>query len=321
MAALTHPSGARVVDLHDVAAGELDAVLEEERLTWRALLHWDFSASAELVRRFVKIRALNGHALLINGRVAGYSYYVCEERKALIGDIYVERAHATSEHEDMLLAATLRDLAHLPYLDRIEAQLMMLHGHFERPLPYARFLRVAPRNFMLADLDDTKNLEPGAASEKYTFEHWSEAHQEEAARLIAAAYKGHIDSNINDQYRSVSGAHRFLTNIIQYPGCGAFFGPASLVARDAEGKLGGLCLGSMVAADVGHITQICVAPEAQGTGLGFELMRRSLGVFADQGCEKASLTVTASNSRAIQLYQRLGYRAVRRFAAYVWEGF
>jgi len=321
MAALSHASGNRVVDLRELASEELDSVLEEERLTWRAQLSWDFSASAELVRRFVKIRALSGHALVSHGQVIGYSYYVCEERKALIGDLYIERAHSSTENEDLLLAATLRSIIGLPYMQRIEAQLMMLHGPFERALPYTRFLRVQPRNFMLADLNDVGKLPEGPAASESTFELWTDQSHEESARLIAQAYHGHVDGTINDQYRSFNGAQRFLTNIVQYPGCGTFFAPASFAARDSGGNLTGICLGSMVASDVGHITQICVAPEVQKSGLGYELMRRSLVSFAEEGCEKASLTVTASNAHAIRLYQRMGYRAMRRFAAYVWEGF
>lgn len=321
MAALSHASGARVVDLRELASEELDPVLEEERLTWRAQLSWDFSASAELVRRFVKIRALNGHALVSHGQVIGYSYYVCEEHKALIGDLYIERAHSTTENEDLLLAATLRSIISVPYMHRIEAQLMMMHGPFERPLPYGRFLRVQPRNFMVADLNDVHHLPEGPAGDEFTFALWRDQDHDESARLIADAYHGHVDGTINDQYRSFGGAQRFLTNIVQYPGCGTFFGPASIAARDAHGILCGICLGSMVAVEVGHITQICVVPEVQRAGLGYELMRRSLLNFANEGCEKASLTVTACNAHAIRLYQRLGYRATRRFAAYVWENF
>jgi ribosomal protein S18 acetylase RimI-like enzyme len=50
-------------------------------------------------------------------------------------------------------------------------------------------------------------------------------------------------------------------------------------------------------------------------------MRTAMVAMVDDGCERTSLTVTASNSGAIQLYQRLGFRSTRRFAAYVWDGF
>ena len=43
------------------------------------------------MRRFVDMRALNGSALVEDGEVAGYMYYVLEEDKGLIGDLYVRR--------------------------------------------------------------------------------------------------------------------------------------------------------------------------------------------------------------------------------------
>jgi len=146
--------------------------------------------------------------------------------------------------------------------------------------------------------------------------------QESAAYLIPEAYRGHIDSRINDQYDTVSGARRFLYNIVQYPGCGAFFRPASHVALNLDtGELAGLSLCSLVAQEVGHITQICVAPQYRGMGLGYELLRRSLVGLEQAGCRLATLTVTAANREAIVLYERVRFTTARKFRAFVWEGF
>jgi ribosomal protein S18 acetylase RimI-like enzyme len=71
----------------------------------------------------------------------------------------------------------------------------------------------------------------------------------------------------------------------------------------------------------GHITQICVAPEVRGTGLGYEVLRRSLMTLQEHGCRKVSLTVTAANREAVDLYERMGFRTTRKFHAFVWEGF
>jgi ribosomal protein S18 acetylase RimI-like enzyme len=153
-------------------------------------------------------------------------------------------------------------------------------------------------------------------------EKWSDHHHDGAAQLIAAAYAGHIDSRINDQYRSVEGARRFLYNIVQYPGCGTFFRPASYVAFDLErGWLCGLALTSLVGPEAGHITQICVSPEVRGSGVGYELLRRSLMTLKEHGCRKVSLTVTAANREAVELYERMSFSLIRQFSAYVWEGF
>ena len=85
--------------------------------------------------------------------------------------------------------------------------------------------------------------------------------------------------------------------------------------------MAGVIFGSLVAADTGHITQVCVLPTHKGHGVGYELVRRALHVFTENRCERVSLTVTAANTSAVELYQRMGFRATRRFAAYVWEGF
>ena len=95
---------------------------------------------------------------------------------------------------------------------------------------------------------------------------------------------GHIDSRINDQYRTSAGARRFLHNIVQYPGCGAFYRPASLAAFEGvSGRLCGISLASLVTPETGHVTQICVSPAVRGTGIGYELLRQSLTTLARHG--------------------------------------
>lgn len=322
-AARSDPHSDSVVDVHALSGHQLAALLEEEISEWRRNLDWDFAPSAELVRRFVEMRALTGYALLDSTGVVGYSYYVVDEGKGLIGDLYVRAAQRTVERENLLLATILDALWRTPGTVRIESQLLMLGSAKPapgiRPVPYAQWFRNFPRLYLEAPLARALQLEP-RATPNATILPWSERRQEEAARCIAAAYRGHIDSQINDQYRSSSGAGRFLTNIVQFPGCGSFFGPASYIAEDrSTGIVCGICLASIVADGVGHITQVCVNPEFRGTGLGYELLRRSLLSLAARACRSVSLTVTTANLSAVRLYERMGFRTRRTFSAFVWE--
>jgi len=315
------PRGA-LLDLRDLQPEHLVEVLEEETEAWHNGLDWDFRASAELVKRFVQVRALNGFALLEGGvrgaKVAGYCYYVAEEGKGLIGDFYVREASRTVENENRLLEAVLDSMWKTPGMRRVESQMLMLSSPLNRPVPFRRWFRMFPRRFFEAPVSvgALPPREPAGA----TVVPWTLSLSEEAARLIAISYRDHVDSLINDQYRSPPGALRFLSNIVQFPGCGIFFEPASFAARDrATGALCGISLASMVASDVGHITQLCIAPSHQGRGLGYELMRRSLEALAMHGCRSVSLTVTGANQSALRLYESLGFRNLRDFAAYVWE--
>jgi ribosomal protein S18 acetylase RimI-like enzyme len=323
MAARLHPALLRppeIVDLRRVTARDLEPLLHEETAAWRQELEWDFEKSADLVRRFVDLRALNGCALVEGGEVSGYLYYVLEENKGLIGDLYVRREYRTEEREDRLLETGLAEIMAVRAVNRIESQLMMVRYARDRAIPRRECLAVYERNFMRADLR-TIALEEGRVRRPMYIEKWSDQYHEAASQLIAAAYTGHVDSRINDQYRSTAGARRFLYNIMQYPGCGAFYRPASFAAFEAAtGRLCGISLASLVAAATGHITQICVTPTVRGTGIGHALLRRSLETLRDMGCASASLTVTASNADAVNLYRRRGFEVARQFAAFVWEG-
>jgi ribosomal protein S18 acetylase RimI-like enzyme len=318
MAALPDVHDEPLIELRRMAADRLDPLLAEETEAWRENLDWDFRHSADLVRRFVHMQALSGFALVLNHKIAGYVYYVCEEGKGLIGDLYLLREHRNVLNENVLLEAALNAIWRMPGVKRVEAQLMMLTSPLDRMVPQKNWFRCYPRHFMEAPLGMTVRLEPRKQA-GISIVRWTQARHEETARLVANAYHGHLDGEINDQYRSVTGARRFLTNIVQYPGCGKFFAPASYGAVNAEGELRGASLASLVADDVGHITQVCVARGHQGTGLGYELVRQSLMSLAVHGCRNVSLTVTASNANAVSLYRRMGFTTRRDFAAYIWE--
>jgi len=323
MAALPETPDTRLVDLRKISGNELGPALEEETALWRTALDWDLRPATDLVRRFVDMQALNGFALLEGARPIGYSYYIRDARKGLIGDLYVMATERTLEREHALMEATLEALWRSPGVHRVESQLLMFNSARQswpnqRRMPFADRLRAYPRKFMevpVSKVLDLREYQPGGIS----IAPWSENRQDESARLVAAAYRGHVDGDINDQYRSPGGARRFLNNIVQYPGCGTFFAPASYAASDSRGALCGISLTSLVASDTGHITQVCVAPSHRGTGVGYALLRRSLLALAVHGCQRVSLTVTAANASAVRLYDQMGFTERRGFAAFVWD--
>jgi len=322
MAALPEPSHGshpgNIVNLRNLASPALAYLLEEEAAAWRRDFFWDFQPSAELVRKFVDLRALTGCAVLRGGHATGYTYFVCEDGKALIGDLFVRASPQQRQEEDTLLEVMLGSLWNTPGIRRVEGQLMMLRQPFSRQVPYPDCFTIHPRRFYQADLARVDGLSVETHTRQRILP-WSEAYQEESAALISRSYVGHIDSEINDQYRSAEGAQRFLMNIIQYPGCGMFYGPASFVSVDSSThRISGLCLASLVSEGTGHITQLCVGPDHRGIGLGRELLRRSLLALAAHRVIRVSLTVTTLNRKAIRLYERMGFRNQRDFAAYVW---
>lgn len=322
MAAVPDAPLPELIELPQLGATDLDALLGEEIGVWERRFAWDFRPSADLLRRFLQIRSLYGFALRSTNEIVGYAYHVCEGRKGLIGDFYVRPHHAASSAEMLLLGSIVQNLMSSPGIRRIESQLMLLHTPLNQPLPFGRHLTRHDRNFMSIDSASVVSLAPKQPSIRVTFAPWTERHLEEIAHLVSASYKGHVDSEINDQYRSIPGARQFLMNIVKFPGCGRFSPGASVVAIDnTTGRLCGVCLASLVAGDSGHVTQLCILPGIRGARLGYELMRQSLVRLVELGCATVSLTVTCSNVDAIRLYESAGFQTRGSFPALVWEGF
>jgi len=323
MKQLTQPE---VLDLRHYSARQLRPLLEEEVRQWNERLHWDYRNSVDLLLQYLDSRVLPGLVALQNDHLCGYIFCVYEGSKALIGDVYASSAlsapHSTAEVEQRLLLHLIETLQHQPGVERIESQLL-LHpsGELAAPFLSAGFQR-HPRLFMECMLatdapfaDAAPHLPPGLAVHP-----WSSAWFQEAGKLIHRAYLGHADGHINDQYATLEGCLRFLHNIVRFPGCGVFDNDASLDIHDQEsGVLLGLLLCSRVRADVGHITQICVLPEHRGRGLARALLHQSAAALSKHGAQSISLTVTAGNTSAVALYQKLGFYQKHHFDAMVWS--
>ena len=314
-----------ILDLRHFASTDLRPLIEEEISVWRSNLHWDYRASAEMVLRYIDSRILPGFAAIERGRVHGYCFFVYEGAKGVIGDLFVEDSGATRERrqeiELRLLQSVISTMQHSPGVRRIEAQLLVHPaGHLAEPFItegfhcYQRIFLTLPvtREYV----EPTRPLPP-----EIEIHRWTEADYQPAAGIITAAYRGHVDSDVNDQYRTTVGSLRFLNNIVRFPGCGVFDPAGSFVAthRPTRTRIG-ILLCSRVRHDVGHITQLCTLPEYRGHGIGEHLLRYCRADLQSRGFTELSLTVTEENNRALALYLRLGFQHLHTFDGFVWEG-
>jgi ribosomal-protein-alanine N-acetyltransferase len=71
-----------------------------------------------------------------------------------------------------------------------------------------------------------------------------------------------------------------------------------------------------IAAGEAHVLNICVAPEAQGRGLGRRLLRALVRIARGQGAERVFLEVRPSNAQAIALYHDEGFNEIGRRPRY-----
>jgi len=69
-----------------------------------------------------------------------------------------------------------------------------------------------------------------------------------------------------------------------------------------------------------HIVNLAVAPQARRKGYGRTLLRGVLERGRDAGCVWAGLEVRTHNQAAIKLYEKFGFRILRRLPAYYEDG-
>ena len=312
-----------ILDLRHFSSADLRPLLEDEVAMWGRLLSWDYTGSAEMILRYMDAKILPGYAAIERGSISGYSFFVYEQSKGVIGDLYVRDGGRTSnrrEVEERLLTHVIETLQQSPGIHRVEAQLLAHDaGEVARPFLQQGFSR-HPRVFMNFDMRKHPQTAPTLKPE-FEIRAWSEPEYQPAAAVITAAYRGHVDSEINDQYRTLSGSLRFLNNIVRFPGCGTFDPQGSFVVFHRRSRsMVGLILCSQIRPDVGHVTQVCVLPEYRSAGLGVVLLAATTRSLRERSFQAVSLTVTEANDRAIALYQRIGFESSRVFDAFVWEG-
>jgi ribosomal protein S18 acetylase RimI-like enzyme len=313
---------AEILDLRHFSSADLRPLLDDEVELWGEMLAWDYRSSAEMILRYVDAKILPGYAAVERGTLVGYAFFVYEGSKGVIGDLFVsQRRTDVRAIEVRLLDHVIETLQQSPGVHRVEAQLLAHDtGDLAEPFLSTGFERFH-RLFLGLDLRATQKVKitPAPLREVH-IRRWTEQDYQPAAGIITASYRAHIDSEINDQYRTTAGSMRFLNNIVRFPGCGVFDPEASFVAvHQPTNSLIGLILCSRVRDDVGHVTQVCLVPEHRGEGIGEALMAATCSALSSRKFNLLTLTVTQANRRAVDLYRKLGFEEKRVFDAFVWE--
>ncbi len=317
-------SAVEIIDIRQFRASDFAPLIDAESRAWYEGLKWDYRASAQLIYGCLAEKRLAGFALVHGKQIKGYSFFVYERGKGLIGDLFVDSGTHTFEHAWLLLDHVIETVTATPGTVRVEAQLPHFTLDELAPRFRARGFEAYERRFMVRALEDqAAALGQHAGRDvlrEFTLEPWERSHDRDAAVLLYESYRDHVDTLINDQYASLGGASRLIENITHLRGCGNQIPQGSLVAiHRPTRKLAAVLALTAVRPATAHIPQIAVATPFQGRGLGTALMTRALGQAAQQGHREVSLTVTSANRRAVRFYERLKFETFRTFGAYVWN--
>ena len=310
-----------IIDIRQFEARAFQPLLQEESRVWLENLRWDYAASSEIISSCLDEKRLSGYALVGQTGIRGYSFFFYEGDKGLIGNLFVQSADdsgAQSTHS--LLSHVLETILATPGIRRVETQLP--HYPFEELEGIFRKwgFEAYKRRFMAVPLLPWAGDEAPPVPAGFNLVPWERKHDRQAAELLFATYRNHTDGLINDQYCSPAGAERLIENIVQHRGSGEHLPQGSQVAIHlSSGKLAGILALTSVRPKTAHIPQVAIAREFQGCGLGSAMIKASFHALLARKFEEVTLTVTESNSGAVRLYERMGFRTFRTFGAFVWE--
>jgi ribosomal protein S18 acetylase RimI-like enzyme len=323
---------ARIIPMNDADLIGLEALFDEQCREWLALLRWDYTGPSRMIRQVVRQRDLMGFVAMSGSRAIGFAYYVVENERCTIGDIYVTKDWRGAGVDRQMVAAILDALEHGPRLRRIESQCVSVDNDGASELFAARGFGRFDRYYMMMELgreegEATKLIShqqrPSQANESASdilIRAWQEADFAQAARVIHQSYRGRSDSRINSQYMTEDGCAELLTILTDHIWCGDFLPHISRVAaRRGMRKLAGVLITSRIAPRVGHVGQVSVHYAYQGQGLGRRLLASALQEFVQYGFNAATLAVTAINTPALRLYKSFGFRCIHSFPVFFRE--
>ncbi len=142
---------------------------------------------------------------------------------------------------------------------------------------------------------------------------WSETLLDAHADAKYRSFSTEIDANVFACLGEREGCRRLMNEIIRRD---TFVPSATWLLRyqDPETLSTQSCGTIQGLSDqhgFGAIQNVGVTPTHRDRGLGRVLIHRSLSGFKSVGLERAYLEVTAQNTGALRLYERLGFRRVK----------
>lgn len=303
----------RTRPLSELSSRDLRPLLQEEVAHWGRELSWDYSEVCSAVASGLDRRALIGYAVQDGGRPLAYSYYMLDSGRAIVGSVFASESCRGQGLEEQLVEAVLAAALRGRTNERVECQTLFSTSRAaDEQFGRAGFASRG-RHYLVRSLEEPLPASPS---------HWKlrSLRREDipaVARVIHRSHEGSVDAALNLTYATPTHCRSFVETLVLRAGCGRFDPEASFVAESA-GVPAGALLASQLSRANGHICQVSVLPEMHGRGLGREMMAACLRALRQRGLATASLSVTVDNHRAYRLYESLGFRLHRPFAAHAW---
>lgn len=140
---------------------------------------------------------------------------------------------------------------------------------------------------------------------------WTEALLVRHVDAKFRSFRDEMDAHVFPSLGTHDGCHRLMEDIANRS---AFVPQATWLLEFRGAELPENCgtvQGLRETDDSGSVQNLGIVPRHRGQGLGTHLLFQALAGFRAAGLQLATLDVTAENTGALRLYERLGFRRVR----------
>ena len=142
---------------------------------------------------------------------------------------------------------------------------------------------------------------------------WDERLQEAHGQTKYESFRFELDANVFPCLGDADGCRRLMRDIVSREGFlpEATWLLGTQLPQQRRFEYCGTIQGIRDSRETGSVQNLGVTPTHRGLGLGRLLLWHALDGFRSAGLKRVTLEVTARNTRALGLYQRLGFRTVR----------
>jgi ribosomal protein S18 acetylase RimI-like enzyme len=291
-----------VVDWRDPSLLSFDAVWREESSRWNARLAWDSQGHWNVVERNRREGRLPGLALVDDGAIAGWTFFVAHQNTLQIGGFESRSPRGTA-----LLLDAIDTLAE-PHIAPDGVLFFAFSAAAGLPVALVeRHYDLEHYLYLLRPLDDLGGTPPRLP--------WSEDAGRQLPSLFARAYDEPSLTRPFVRHGHAAEWQEYAAQLVQLNACGQFLPELSAASLSTTGLLQGAVLVTSIHPATAHVAQVSVDPHCQGRGLAQTMLRTVLARAKTHGFERVSLLVGERNRRARQLYSKLGFVEVGRFTS------
>jgi len=282
---------------------------------WSHDLTWSFEPTRARLEEALNAGALSGFAVRDDLGACAYATYAINDGQGIVGALFASARARGRGLEDRLAGRVLDALlAGNPRV--IDGQTLfsslpdLLQPFVQRGFQSASrlYMAVERRDWVEKHRDRPKVL-PSKPVHRNDFR--------AVSRLVFRAHQESRALDASSSFDTPESCERILGQVMLDHVCGPFDSMGSR-RMEVNGDLVAASLLTWPLDDVAHISEVATAPSHRLMGLARQCVAESLAsAFERQEARSVTLSVTASNQPAIDLYTSLGFRPKIRYQSHL----